>query len=211
MTFGMSFGKGVVRACVLLLVGGIAMAAGEATDHQVNSRRPDWTVEQLFALLKVQREPSVAFEEVTYLSFLTEPLLSRGILRFTPPATFEKEIREPYHERYLIDGDHVVFESTRKGIKKMISLEDNPALRSFVDAFRTSFTGDVARLMQVYEATVDGDRRKWTLLLRPLEQSGKSVVDYILLSGEGGRIDSIEIRAPDGDRSVMTLRRGTPQ
>ena len=34
------------------------------------------------------------------------------------------------------------------------------------------------------------------------------MVDYILLSGSDGRIETIAIRAPDGDRSVMTLRRG---
>ncbi|MDH4188120.1 MAG: hypothetical protein OEV08_14105, partial [Nitrospira sp.] len=140
-------------------------------------------------------------------SLLTEPLIVRGLLRFTPPSTLEKEVREPYHERYIIDGDRVIFESERRRIKKTLSLEDYPALRSFVEAFRSSLTGDVAQLKRVYETTVEGTSRQWTLLLRPHDRAGRSMVDYLLLSGSEGRIATIAIRAPDGDRSVMTLRR----
>ena len=102
----------------------------------------------------------------------------------------------------------MTFESERKGVKRTISLEEYPALRSFVEAFRSSLNGDVVQLRQVYEVTLDGSRGEWTLLLRPREPSGKSVVDYILLTGSEGRVATIAIRSPDGDRSVMTLLRG---
>jgi hypothetical protein len=92
-------------------------------------------------------------------------------------------------------------------MKRSISLEEYPALRSFVEAFRSSLNGDAARLRQVYEVTLEGNREKWTLLLRPLEPTGSSVVDYILLTGSEGRVATIAIRSPDGDRSVMTLVR----
>jgi hypothetical protein len=81
-------------------------------------------------------------------------------------------------------------------------------LRSLVEAFRASFTGDVEQLKRIYETTVEGTSRQWTLLLRPHDPIGKSMVDYMLLSGSEGRIATIAIRAPDGDRSVMTFRRG---
>src|SRR4030095_5710853 len=114
----------------------------------------------------------------------------------------------PFRERYLVEGDRVTLESERKGVKRTISLEEYPALRSFVVAFRSSLNGDAARLRQVYEVTLDGSRGKWTLLLRPREPSGRSVVDYILLTGSEGRVGTIAIRSPNGDRSVMTLLQG---
>jgi hypothetical protein len=120
-------------------------------------------------------------------------------------------ITAPSHERYLVEGDRVTFESERKGMNRTVSLEDYPALRSFVEAFRSSLTGDVVQLRKIYEVTMDGSRAKWTLLLRPRDLSGKSVVDYILLTGSGGRIATIAIRSPDGDRSVMTLLPGPPR
>ena len=186
-------------------VGGADVAAF-AADRVANEA---WTVEQVVASLKEGREPSVSFEEATYSSLLTEPLIVRGVLRFTPPSTLEKEVLEPYRERYVIEGDRVTFESERKRVKKTISLEDYPALRSFVEAFRASFTGDVARLKQVYDTTVEGSSRQWTLLLRPRDAAGRSMVESLTLSGSEGQIATITIRLPDGDRSVMTLSRGS--
>lgn len=183
----------------VLLLDSAAFAAVDASPAA-------WTLDDLVALLKEQREPSMAFEEATYSSLLTEPLTVRGLLRFTPPATMEKAITDPFRERYVIEGDRVLFESERKGIKRVISLEDYPALRSFVDAFRASFTGDAARLQKVYDVTLEGTRRQWTLLLRPREAAGQSMVDYILFTGSEGHVATIAIRSPDGDRSVMTLR-----
>jgi hypothetical protein len=215
MNFG-TMSHSILRANMFLILGTLLLtrslaAAVERTpsdgDHSINA----WTVEQVVASLKEGREASVSFEEATYSSLLTEPLIVRGVLRFTPPATLEKEVVEPYRERYVIEGDRVTFESERRHVKKTISLEDYPALRSVVEAFRASFTGDVTQLKKVYETTVEGTSRKWTLLLRPHDQAGKSVVDYLLLSGSVGHITTIAIRAPDGDRSVMTLRRGPSQ
>lgn len=201
MIFGRPLRKAITGISFLLLLGSVASAA-------VDAPPPPWTVDALVALLKEQREPSMAFEEATYSSLLTEPLTVRGLLRFTPPATMEKAITEPFRERYVIEGERVLFESERKGIKRTITLEDYPALHSFVDAFRASFTGDAVRLQKVYAVTLEGTRRNWTLLLRPRETAGQSMVDYILFTGSEGRVATIAIRSPDGDRSVMTLLHG---
>jgi len=188
---------GSVFVCSIVLLGSLSHAAAPSK----------WTVEVLMNLLKEQRENSVPFREATYSSFLTEPLIARGVLKFVPPDRLEKLITSPFHERYVVEGDRVTFESERKGVKRTISLEEYPALRGFVEAFRSSLNGDVVQLRQVYEVTLDGSREEWTLLLRPRELSGKSVVDYILLTGSDGRVATIAIRSPDGDRSVMTLLR----
>ena len=199
MMFGTRLRNAITGMVLVFLLDSAAFAAVDASPAA-------WTLDDLVALLKEQREPSMAFEEATYSSLLTEPLTVRGLLRFTPPATMEKAITDPFRERYVIEGDRVLFESERKGVKRTISLEDYPALRSFVDAFRASFTGDAARLQKVYDVTLEGTRRQWTLLLRPREAAGQSMVDYILFTGSEGHVATIAIRSPDGDRSVMTLR-----
>jgi hypothetical protein len=180
----------------------ITLASFPSTSHASD---PVWTVERLMALLREQRKPSVVFEETTYSSVLTEPLKSRGVLRFTPPATLEKLVTDPFHERYVIQGDRVTYESRRKGVTRTLLLDEYPALRSFVEAFRMSLMGEAAQLKQLYEVTLDGSPGKWTLLLRPLDPGGKSLVDYLLFTGSDGRIATIAVRSPDGDRSVMTL------
>jgi hypothetical protein len=102
----------------------------------LNASAAPWTVETLLELIKEERQPSVAFEEATYSSLLTEPVKARGLLKFIPPARLEKIVTAPSHERYIVEGDRVTFESERKGVNRTVSLEDYPALRTFVEAFR---------------------------------------------------------------------------
>lgn len=209
MNFGANEMHHSLLMCCVLLISTIVASGAESASSQDNPTQNEWTVEQVVASLKEAHLSSVSFVETTYSSLLTEPLTARGVLRFSPPSTLEKEVLVPYRERYLIEGDRITFESERKHLKKTISLEDYPALRSVVDAFRASLTGDVARLKQTYETRVDGDRRKWWLSLRPHESAGQAMVDQILLSGSEGRILTITVRSSDGDRSVMTLSRGS--
>ena len=168
----------------------------------------DWTVEALMGLLKAQRENSVPFQEATYSSLLTEPLIARGVLKFVPPDRLEKIITAPSHERYVVEGDRVTFESERKGVKRTISLEEYPALRSFVEAFRSSLNGDVVQLRQVYEVTLDGSRASGRSCCARASPRGNPSWITFFLTGSEGRVATIAIRSPDGDRSVMTLLRG---
>lgn len=209
MNFGVNEMYRGLLACSVLLISTMVVGGAKSASFHDDPPRNKWTVEQIVASLKEAQTSSVSFVETTYSSLLTEPLIARGVLRFSPPSTLEKDVLAPYRERYLIEGDRVTFESERKHLKKIISLEDYPALRSFVDAFRASLTGDAVRLKQTYETRVDGDRQKWWLSLRPHESAGQSMVDQILFSGSEGRILTITVRSSDGDRSVMTLSRGT--
>ena len=203
---------GIVRISLFFLFSGLLLVGTVAAPENASALGDDvtgaWTVEQVVASLKEEREPAVPFEEATHSSLLSAPLIVRGILRFTPPSRLEKEVLEPYHERYVVEGDLVTFESERKRVKKSISLGDYPGLRGFVEAFRAGFTGDAAQLKQMYETALDGNREQWTLRLRPRDPAGRSMVEDLVFSGSEGRISSIVIHAADGDRSVMTLRRG---
>src|SRR4029078_13118185 len=98
----------------------------------------EWTIDVLMGLLKEQRENTVAFQEATYSSLLTEPLMASGELKFVPPDRLEKVITSPSRERYVVEGDRVTFESERKGVERTISLEEYPAISSFLGASRTS-------------------------------------------------------------------------
>lgn len=205
MTFGIARIRRLFVLCGLLMAGNVA-AAEEGSSH--SDALGVWTVEQVVASLKEERESSASFEEKTYSSLLATPLMVRGVLRFTPPSRLEKEVLEPYRERYVVEGDRMTFESERKRVKKTISLEDYPGLHGFVEAFRASFTGDAAQLKQMYETALDGNREKWTLQMRPRDPADRSMVADIVFSGSEGRISTIVIHKADGDRSVMTLRRG---
>lgn len=163
-----------------------------------------WTIEQLAALVREQQEPTVLFEETTYSSLVTQPLITRGVLRFIPPSRLEKEVREPYRERYVVEGDLVTVESDRRNFTPTLSLDGYPGLRGFVETIRAVLGGDAKEVMRDYHWSLEGVKRRWVLRLHPREQRG-AMVESIELAGAEGHVQTITIRFAGGDRSVMTL------
>jgi hypothetical protein len=169
-----------------------------------------WNVEQLLESLAKNRQAEVRFEETAFSNLLTKPLKTQGVLRFTPPATLEKHVTAPYDERYLVEGDKVLIESKKKGserksISRTLSLQDYAVLRAFVEAFRSTLANDAVTLRRYYHVTLQGEPRRWVLILRLLDKAVQEMVESIQFSGEGEQVSSIEILAPDGDRSVMVI------
>lgn len=216
MTFGKSSINQWVRlpVCLLTWALSLGLASMSLVETSAQAERQGgaqaWNVERLLDELGKNRQAELQFEETAFSTLLTEPLKTQGILRFTPPATLEKHVTAPHDERYLIDGDKVVFESKRKGVNRSLSLQDYPALRGFVEAFRSTLTDDVATLKRFYRVTLQGEPRRWVLILRPLDNAVQELVASIRFSGEEGRVRSIEILTPDGDRSVMVITTGAP-
>jgi hypothetical protein len=214
MTFGESNGSRWLRLPAvfliwLFLLGPAPMSVAQTSPQsEREGGSTGWNVEQLLESLAKNRQAEVLFEEAAFSNLLTEPLKTQGILRFTPPAVLEKHITAPHDERYLVEGDTVLFESKTKGTNRTLSLQDYPALRAFIEAFRSTLANDVVTLRRFYSVTLQGEPRRWVLILRPLDKAVQALVESIRFSGEREQVSSIEIIAPDGDRSVMVITTG---
>jgi hypothetical protein len=169
-----------------------------------------WNVEQLLQSIAKNRQTEVRFKETSFSHLLTKPLKSQGILRFTPPATLEKQVTGPQDERYLVEGDKILVESKARRMNKTLSLQDYPILQAFVEAFRSTLGNDVHTLRRFYRVTLDGSPSQWVMTLQPLNQAMREVVELIRFSGEGEQVERIAILAPDGDESVMVITTGIP-
>lgn len=214
MTFGKSNGSCSLRLPALFLIwlflpGPAPMSLAQSPlQSEREAGSTGWNVEQLIESLAKNRQAEVRFEETAFSNLLTQPLKTQGILRFTPPTGLEKHITAPYDERYLVEGDTVLFESKTKGTKRALSLHDYPALRGFIEGFRSTLANDVITLRRFYSVTLQGEPRRWVLILRPLDKSVQELVESIRFSGEREHVSSIEVLAPDGDRSVMVITTG---
>jgi outer membrane lipoprotein carrier protein LolA len=216
MTFGKSNDSSLLRLPVLLLIwlflpdlAPISLAQPSPKSERA-AESPGWNVEQLIGSLAKNRQAEVRFEETAFSNLLTQPLKTRGILRFIPPAGLEKHITAPHDERYFVEGDTVMFESKTKGTSRTLSLHDYPALRAFIEAFRSTLANDVVTLKRFYSVTLQGEPRQWVLILHPLDKPVQELVESIRFSGEREYLGSIEIQAPGGDRSIMVITTSTP-
>jgi hypothetical protein len=214
MTFGKSNGSWLLRLPALFLIwlflpGPAPMSLAQTSPQSERAAESTgWNVEYLIESLAKNRQAEVRFEETAFSNLLTQPLKTQGILRFTPPTGLEKHITAPHDERYLVEGDTVLFESKTKGTNRTISLHDYPALRAFIEAFRSTLANDVITLKRFYSVTLQGEPQRWVLILRPLDKAVQELVESIRFSGEREHLSIIEINAPDGDRSVMVITTG---
>ena len=197
MTFG-----GRARAVLLAaaLAHGVAAAAEESA----------WNVARLMQELAKVKTSKGRFVERRYVGILTTPLESSGTLLYVAPDRLEKRTLSPRVESVLLEGEQLTLESGQPKRRRSIRLEDYPAVGVFVESIRSTLAGDLAALKRLFEIALEGDERKWRMVLKPTDRNMQELLSEIRVGGSRGTIHSIEFIEPNGDRSTMTITRDTP-
>jgi len=201
MTFG-----GRARAVLLAaaLAHGVAAAAEGAAEESA------WNVARLMQELAKVKTSKGRFVERRYVGILTTPLESSGTLLYVAPDRLEKRTLSPRVESVLLEGDQLTLESTQPKRRRSIRLEDYQAVGVFVESIRSTLAGDLAALKRLFEIALEGDERKWRMVLKPTDRNMQELLSEIRVGGSRGTIHSIEFIEPNGDRSTMTITRDTP-
>ena len=168
-------------------------------------QRELWTLEQFADLIGKATFHQAPYEETHVSQILTEPLLSKGTLSFTPPSRLEKHVFSPYEEWYVIEGDSLLWKDTVNGTTKELSLEDYPILLSFVEGFRAVLAGDLSTLKNWFALDLSGSKNNWNLTLTPRDEEIRQFVAAIRFAGKEDKITRIEIREASGDHSILTM------
>ncbi|MCT9070576.1 outer membrane lipoprotein carrier protein LolA [Cupriavidus gilardii] len=162
-----------------------------------------WSVDRLMATLARQPSGNARFVEKKYMAMLERPLESSGELRFVAPDRLEKRTLAPKPETLLVQGDMLTVE--RAGRSTTIPLGNHPELAGFIESLRGTLAGNRQALEQYYRLALEGSARRWTLTLTPSDSRMAAAIATIRIDGAGERLERVEIRQSDGDRSVMTI------
>ena len=187
------------RLLLLLLVAGPGSSAAA------------WDIERLMQDLGQVKVAKGRFVERKYLGILTAALQSSGTLTYIAPSRLEKHTLTPRAESLVLDGDQLTMVS--KGVgkapdrRRTVLLQDYPAISIFVESIRSTLAGDLMLLRRFYEIALDGDERRWRLVLKPRDARMQELISEIRIGGSRSWIDSIEFLESGGDRSVMTITR----
>ncbi|MCD9119800.1 outer membrane lipoprotein carrier protein LolA [Cupriavidus sp. UGS-1] len=205
-TFGAALRLGA--ACCLALAGLLPQAGAAApavTSTATAPARADaaWSVDRLMATLARQPSGNARFVEKKYMAMLERPLESSGELRFVAPDRLEKRTLAPKPETLLVQGDMLTVE--RAGRKTTIPLGNHPELAGFIESLRGTLAGNRQALEQYYRLALEGSAKRWTLTLTPSDSRMAAAIAAIRIDGAGERLERVEIRQADGDRSVMTI------
>jgi hypothetical protein len=166
-----------------------------------------WGVEQLMQELGKVQSASGRFVERKYLAILSAPLESSGTLSYVAPDRLAKHTLAPRAGSMVLERGQLTLEGAEPGRRRSIRLEDYPVIGVFVESIRSTLAGDLALLRRLYQVSLEGDERKWRLVLRPLDPRMLEVVSEIRIGGSRDWIASIEFLEPGGDRSVMSITR----
>jgi outer membrane lipoprotein carrier protein LolA len=162
---------------------------------------------EVMSLLAMRQHGRVEFVEQQFLAVLKQPIESSGELRYDAPDRLEKRTFKPHAETLLLTGGVLTVE--RGHNKRVMDLHSYPQVLPFVESIRATLAGDRGSLERLFHVDFAGTVSRWTMTLVPLESKVKQSVSQVRIDGTREQLLKVEIRQPDGDRSLMTLRPST--
>jgi outer membrane lipoprotein-sorting protein len=184
----------VAAMALLLALGTLSTAATAA-----------WDLQNLMQNLSQAKPGRATFVEKKFIAVLDRPVESSGELLYLPPDRLEKRTLKPRPESMVISGSELVVERGRQ--KHRLQLQSYPELTVFIDSIRGTLAGDLKTLERSYQVSLEGRETQWMLLLVPLDEKMKAVVQRIRIAGAADEVRSVEIFQADGDRSMMTIEK----
>jgi len=185
----------VLGLCLALLAAAPVHGTGEDFDALMQS-------------LAARRHGEVSFVEQHFLALLKRPVESSGELIYDAPDRLEKRTLEPRPETLVLDGS--VLTVQRGGRKHVLDLNSYPQVLPFVESIRATLAGDRPALERVFRLEFSGSIARWTLVLVPRDAAVAKAVSRVEIDGMRDALLTVQIRQPDGDRSLMTLRPPSP-
>jgi hypothetical protein len=198
----------IVLGIVGALCGAVATAAKPPPSPPPPASAPAVSdLNEVMGLLAMRQHGRVEFIEQHFLKVLNHPIESSGELRYDAPDRLEKRTLHPHAETLLLTGGVLTVE--RAHSRREMDLHAFPQVLPFVESIRATLAGDRSALERLFHLEFTGSVARWTLTLVPLESKVKQSVSQVRIEGARDQLLKVEIRQPDGDRSLMTLRPST--
>lgn len=169
-----------------------------------------WGKAALFRLLADQPHGYARFTERRFIAVLQQPVMSSGTLKFERPHRLEKRTQNPDKEHLLISDGVLVIERPEDNTRRVLMLEQQPALAAFIEGIRATLLGDLETLEKFYALELRGNRNAWRLDLQPRPLKLQKFISSIRIEGADAQVTSIETRQANGDISVMTIVAAAP-
>lgn len=209
----MTTGARRILLSAAFLAGALAAQAGFAAD---------WGLEQLMRDLGQVKSARAKFTERKHVAILNQPLDSSGTLIYTAPDRLEKHTLSPRRESMVLERDRLTLERTAERTagqagenkartqRRTFALRDHPAIWALVESIRSTLAGDLATLKRFYDVALEGDERRWRLVMKPVEPVMQDMVGEIRIGGSRDRVETVEVVEANGDRSLMSITRDAP-
>jgi hypothetical protein len=191
----LSFGVRALNGLILAMCCALAGLPAGAADHSLDI---------VLAQLALRQHGHVEFIEQHFLAVLDRPTESSGEMRYDAPDRLEKRTLAPRPETMLLAGGILTVDKGKT--HRVVDLHAYPQVQPFIESIRATLAGDRAGLEKLFTLEFNGNLARWTLTLLPKDPKVKRTVAQVRIDGAKDQLSKVEVRQPDGDRSVLTLR-----
>jgi outer membrane lipoprotein-sorting protein len=164
-----------------------------------------WGLESLMQMLAQVKSARAAFTERKEVSILNAPLESSGTLVYRAPGFLEKRTVKPKPETLVLDNETLTLEDKARNRKRVLRLQEHPAIWALVESIRATLAGDRSALARFYRITLEGSEAEWRLTLDPTDAVVQRTVERVRISGSHAAIREIEVFEAAGDHSLMAI------
>lgn len=137
--------------------------------------------------LSSYRQSEYQFTQERRIAVLSRPVLSSGVLDFSPDHGLCWQLQKPYATTLLIDADGI-FQIEKNKARKRLMAGGNPVFETFSRVYLALFKGDVRQLQQDFELQPSVQADGWRLALLPKPDSPLSWLQAIEMSRVSDRI-----------------------
>jgi hypothetical protein len=160
-------------------------------------------LDSLMALLAQRRHGEADFREQKYLSILTQPLESAGVLIYDAPDHLEQRTTLPHPQSVVLEHGVVTMQIGKR--RRVLRLADYPQIAPLIDSIRATLAGDRAALENSFALSFSGTLDHWQLRLQPRDARLAATLMRIDMRGERDAVREVRVLQSDGDRSVMSI------
>jgi hypothetical protein len=189
-------------------------AAAQVQEPQQRARPAD--AQALFRMFAATTGLEARFEEDKHLALLALPLQSKGRLYFWRPDRTQagylaRIVESPEPSSVLITPTELRLQN-RDGTE-VVDLKRSDKVRNFITSLVRVFAGDEPALTKSYTiqfAHDEKDAAGWTLTLVPRDKPLNQMLASLTLTGQGEAVVRIEVKEPNGDRTVTRIVAADP-
>jgi outer membrane lipoprotein-sorting protein len=164
---------------------------------------PGWTLEQMMEQWQQTGERRAQFKEIRELALLEQPIEQTGTLVFQPPDRLIRTLSPPSDTRYEIEANRLIL--WRGNHQQTLLLDNLPELLAFSASFRSVLGGDIATLKSYFIPDLSGNKKAWTLTLKPKQSGLAAKIDHIEIDGHEFEIARYRVIETNGDQTVTHL------
>lgn len=188
-----------IAMVVILCVGVVAPASAADATSAISEDHPLFTTMMPAADARLEGQ----FVQEKTLEDLDATVESKGSFTFSVDQGLRWRVSEPVASELRITREEIVEIQDGEEVMRMAT-EEQPITRVITEIFFSMFTGDRNALEQYFELTGSQSAERWTLHLRPVDDSVASVMASIDLVGDQ-QVEEMVLHETNGDTTRIRL------